>query len=245
MGVDLDLDIGIQLGQIHDKMGDLDRQLSKYRQPQPIRRDFGASVLSPASAVPNPLLVAIRNMTPAQGRMWEITDLGTYLQDGHTTSVYQSSAGINQVPLSASTVASYNNNSVGVNVSVTGGTVTVIAVNGTTTGLTSGTVYVPAGGTLTITYSVAPALSTTVTASVISDMYAGPAAGMDFPGDLQSFILSSPVPTANPLIGDHKAFCGAQDFVYAWIYNAQPSTAYSLAGTVLDWRLGDREEMVI
>ncbi len=39
---------------------------------------------------------------------------------------------------------------------VNGGTVTVIAVNGTTTGLTSGTVIVPANATITLTYSVAP-----------------------------------------------------------------------------------------
>lgn len=72
---------------------------------------------------------------------------------------------LNQVPLAASTVASYNNNPYGVVVTVTGGAVTVIAVNGTTTGLTSGAVYVPAGGTLTITYTVAPALVTAVVSS--------------------------------------------------------------------------------
>jgi len=70
----------------------------------------------------------------------------------------------NPVVLQASTVASYNNNQNGVWVNVQGGTVTVVAVNGTTlTGVTSGLVYVPAGGTLTITYSVAPTLTTTYT----------------------------------------------------------------------------------
>lgn len=39
---------------------------------------------------------------------------------------------------------------------VSGGTVTAIAVNGTDTGLTSGTFRVSASGTLTITYSVVP-----------------------------------------------------------------------------------------
>lgn len=42
---------------------------------------------------------------------------------------------------------------------VTGGTVTVIAVAGTSTGLTSGTFRVPATQTFTITYSVAPTVS--------------------------------------------------------------------------------------
>lgn len=41
-------------------------------------------------------------------------------------------------------------------VTVTGGTVTVIAVDGTASGLTSGTVIVPSGKTITLTYSVAP-----------------------------------------------------------------------------------------
>lgn len=71
-----------------------------------------------------------------------------------------------QLILAASGTPFYNPNSVGVNVTVTGGTVTIIAVNGVTTGLTSGTVYVPAGGTLTITYSVAPTISTAYPAGV-------------------------------------------------------------------------------
>lgn len=41
-------------------------------------------------------------------------------------------------------------------VTVTGGTVTVISVDGTATGLTSGTVIVPSGKTITLTYSSAP-----------------------------------------------------------------------------------------
>lgn len=41
-------------------------------------------------------------------------------------------------------------------VTVTGGTVTGIAVDGATTGLTSGTVIVPSGKTITLTYSAAP-----------------------------------------------------------------------------------------
>lgn len=41
-------------------------------------------------------------------------------------------------------------------VTVTGGTVTEIAVAGTATGLTSGTVIVPSGKTITLTYSAAP-----------------------------------------------------------------------------------------
>ncbi len=56
----------------------------------------------------------------------------------------------------ASTVAAANTNPFPVAVVVTGGTVTVISVGGVSSGLTSGTVVVPAGSTIAITYSVVP-----------------------------------------------------------------------------------------
>jgi hypothetical protein len=52
-----------------------------------------------------------------------------------------------------------NGTGIPVAVTVTGGTVTVIAVSGTATGLTSGTVVVPYPGTITLTYSAAPTWS--------------------------------------------------------------------------------------
>jgi len=66
--------------------------------------------------------------------------------------------------LAATGVAMTNNSGQPVAVTVTGGTVTVIAVGGTTqsvngTNVTSGTFVVAAGSTITITYSVAPTLS--------------------------------------------------------------------------------------
>jgi hypothetical protein len=56
----------------------------------------------------------------------------------------------------ASTVTATNPNPFPVFVAVTGGTVTVISVGGSATGLTSGTVIVPAGATVAVTYSAAP-----------------------------------------------------------------------------------------
>lgn len=56
----------------------------------------------------------------------------------------------------ASTVAYTNTTTYDCTVIITGGTVTVIAVGGVTTGLTSGTVRVPVGQTIAITYTVAP-----------------------------------------------------------------------------------------
>lgn len=57
----------------------------------------------------------------------------------------------------ASTVTATNNNAFPVAVAVTGGTVTVISVNGVTQATATGfTAVVPAGGTIAITYTVAP-----------------------------------------------------------------------------------------
>ena len=61
-----------------------------------------------------------------------------------------------QPAVPATTVAATNTTGVDCMVYVTGGTVTAIAVGGTATGLTSGGFHVPAGSTITLTYSVAP-----------------------------------------------------------------------------------------
>jgi hypothetical protein len=63
---------------------------------------------------------------------------------------------LTQPAVPASTVAQFNPAGFPVAVTVTGGTVTVISVNGTATGQTSGTVVVPTAGTITLTYSAAP-----------------------------------------------------------------------------------------
>ena len=63
--------------------------------------------------------------------------------------------------LGANAVPALNPNPVAVSVTVSGGTVTVIAVSGVVTGLTTGTFTVPAGGSITVTYSVAPTTFTT------------------------------------------------------------------------------------
>lgn len=58
------------------------------------------------------------------------------------------------VPLT--TVPFTNNFGVDATVTITGGAVTVIAIGGTATGLTSGTVRVPSGQTIAITYTMVP-----------------------------------------------------------------------------------------
>lgn len=80
------------------------------------------------------------------------TSFGTVTATGVSTN--PSSVTTPSVP--ATTVAQTNSTGVDVVAYVSGGTVTGIAVNGTATGLTAGTFYVHAGGTITLTYSAAP-----------------------------------------------------------------------------------------
>lgn len=62
--------------------------------------------------------------------------------------------------LGATGVAVANPNPVAVSVTITGGTVTQIAISGVNTGQTTGTFTVPAGGgTIAVTYSAAPTLT--------------------------------------------------------------------------------------
>lgn len=65
------------------------------------------------------------------------------------------------ITLAATGVAALNPNPVPVSVTVSGGTVTAIAISGVSTGQTSGTFTVPAAGSITVTYSVAPTTFTT------------------------------------------------------------------------------------
>lgn len=58
------------------------------------------------------------------------------------------------VPATATAVT--NTNAYPVQVSIAGGTVSAVKVNGTATGLTSGSFVVPSGGTISITYTAAP-----------------------------------------------------------------------------------------
>lgn len=85
--------------------------------------------------------------------------------------------------LAATTVASVNPNPVPVSVTITGGTVTVIAVNGVVTGLTTGTFTIPAGGSVTVTYTVGPAFT-------MADI--APAAGTLVTGVLAQYLAVTP-----------------------------------------------------
>ena len=94
------------------------------------------------------------------------------------------SAFTSAVTLAATGVAAPNPNPVPVSVTVSGGTVTGISISGVSTGQTSGTFTVPAGGTIAVTYSVAP---TTFTTADIA-----PAAGTNVNGVLAQYLAANP-----------------------------------------------------
>lgn len=64
--------------------------------------------------------------------------------------------GVKAPAVPATTVAYTNAYGTDAAVHITGGTVTVIAIGGSATGLTSGSVWVPSGQTITLTYTVVP-----------------------------------------------------------------------------------------
>jgi len=61
--------------------------------------------------------------------------------------------------IGATGVAVANPNPVAQSVTISGGTVTGISISGVSTGQTTGTFTVPAGGTISVTYSVAPSFT--------------------------------------------------------------------------------------
>jgi len=63
------------------------------------------------------------------------------------------------VTIGSTGVAVPNPNPVPVSVTISGGTVTGISVSGVSTGQTSGTFTIPPGGSISVTYSVAPSFT--------------------------------------------------------------------------------------
>jgi len=87
-------------------------------------------------------------------------DAGALRDSASATVTACPSAFISAITLAATTVAAPNPNPVPVSATVSGGTVTAISINGGASVGTSGTFTVPAGGTIAVTYSVAPTLTT-------------------------------------------------------------------------------------
>ncbi len=153
----MELDVAFELfaKNTHTELGKLHSAI-KGVNAKPIQRVVGGSAVTVAGGS---LLVESQHAVPV-GRAWNYLAIGIFGSDGHTPVPF------NAIPLCASGVATYNNNPSGVQLTISGGTVTAIAINGTVTGLTSGVFSVPANGTVTVTYTVAPTTFTTTPNSV-------------------------------------------------------------------------------
>jgi|SRR5215831_3470084 len=123
---------------------------------------------------------------------------------------------VNQIPLGATGVATFNNNSVGVFVTISGGTVSQINIGGTNTNLTSGTFFVPPGNTVTVTYTVAPTMTTAFPAGV------APAASV-----ATAVVLTSDVSTFSNPNNPIGFVIAAAPYTFQW-ENQQPCYAIAL-----------------
>lgn len=247
-------EVGVELD-LTGKLDDMHRDIKKghSKDSKPVRKPVGTSGNSGAGAV-SPLLLVLPQF-PANGRTWEIISAGVFGPDAHTDLV---TAVGNPIVLAASTVAAYNNNPYGINVTLTGGTgVTNISVNGTTTGLTPpATVYVPAGGTLTVTYTTPPAATSAnivgptgfVAASplvnVIADVFASQSVDpnlVDFSAAKISSMLAGSIYTP----GHKKIWVHPQESVYALVYGLQANVQVEFVINVDEWNVEDVEAMRI
>lgn len=100
---------------------------------------------------------SISNNDVSHGNGGTIVDGGTGSNKNIKNNLGYNPVGNVAPALPASTVAYTNAYGQDCQVTIYGGTVTAIGVNGTITGLTNGTFLVPAGETISITYSSAPA----------------------------------------------------------------------------------------
>jgi hypothetical protein len=176
------------------------------------------SIASSGTAVPNPT-----------GQMCDVTVSGGTV----TGAMVGLPAGLAATPVvttpavPASTGTATNTNAFPVAVAVSGGTVSVIAVNGVTIySATGNTVVVPPGGTVGLTYTVAPTW-------VWTSLLAGFSGGSPFtvpvaPGALITLLYSS-TPTwawANPLNTSGAVNIGGQA-----LFNNNSQAPSFLAGT--------------
>jgi hypothetical protein len=177
VGAQAFLDLGQKLDKIHGKL-DI----------RPIYKPVGNSGVING---PSSTLIEIP-ITPGRGRIWNVLSVGVYGPDAHTNV----GSNVTAPAVPASGVPVFNNNNQAVIVTVTGGTVTAIAVNGVTTGATTGPITVPAFGWITLTYSVAPTWAWAgTTGSAVADIYAGTAADPSSP-TLDNVIASAmPIPS--------------------------------------------------
>lgn len=92
---------------------------------------------------------------PESGYLWRVSRI-TVTSTGTDNATASFKPTPSQPAVPASTVAQQNPNGYPVNVVISGGTITAVTVNGVQVGTGAGTYLVSSGGTIAVTYSVAP-----------------------------------------------------------------------------------------
>lgn len=149
-----------------DKISDQQQLLIK-RSAKPLHYPIVGSVVGATGTA-----TIMSNQAPDSGRIWELERFSLFGADGHTalTTV----PAVTQPAVPASTVAQQNVNQFPVQVVISAGTITAVVVNGVTVGSGAGTYTVPANGSISITYTVAPTWVWTAlsTSGALADVYA-------------------------------------------------------------------------
>jgi hypothetical protein len=203
----------------------------RRKMKDPTELEIGGTISSNGAPVQ---LIQIQSR-PSTGRKWHITFLSVFGNDPHTNI----GALITPPAVPATGIAQSNYYPFPVAVTVSGGTVTAINVNGSATGLTSGTVWVPSGGSISIAYTVAPTWvwteqngSTTEvgifpgTTQAFVDVYSGSEPdSINLIGGMPDCILSGAnIPTAQ-ITGHKSLWCHSGHTIYGLAYNVPASTS--------------------
>lgn len=115
----------------------------------------GANALTVTPIITNASIEGVLPVAPPRsvpaGKTWLIGSFSPRDYNGGSAGTTVSTPAV-----PATTVLQYNTTGQGVVVTITGGTMTNVSVNGATVGAGAGTYYVPPGGNISMTYSVAP-----------------------------------------------------------------------------------------
>jgi hypothetical protein len=137
-----------------------------------------------------------------------------YLLDGMVYTPGNGLTGMTQPAVPASAVAVQNTGTIPQLVVISGGTVTLVTVNGVTVGTGDGTYLVPAAGAIAVTYSVAPTWTWNATQAATSSII-GQRVGVAYNAGTKSVLLQP----------------GEQ--IYAQVFSSIAGVTYTLNGEAI------------
>ena len=193
--------------------------------------DAGAGMPAPAQGQ-NPWLInlegALVSADVATGSWGPLTGSA---ESQIQTALSARLGGISSPPVPASGTAQSNGTGVPVQVEVSGGTVTDIAVDGKTTGVTSGTVIVPAAGSIILTYTSAPVWSWTL-AELTPPVYGSTQASFRGPVPTAAApVVTGVSPASGSVTGGNRVTVAGSGFTGATGVSFGPAAASGLSVT--------------